>query len=210
MSMLVNIGKRYRAQKKLIDSGKAGNPEYVLKSMEAVVEQARSFQNLDRPQAIIIANKALDDCELALEKYRKVDDVDMIFEINAIKSEIHGFLTNFSVEEIDRALHKSDGDSYLDKARKELILAKKVKNIKRHDSVVYALFAIKSYDDALIFFRQENISRRDIAEAEKKEAEEFLSYFTDDEIADAKKSVLKGKGGKGAVSDIDGKIPIDL
>lgn len=193
MSMLANIGKMYRTQKKLIDSGKAGNPKYVLKSMEAVLEQARSFQNLDRPQAIIIANKVLDDCDLALEKYKKVDDVDMIFEINTIKSEIHGFLTNFSVEEIDRALHKSDGDSYLGKARKELILAKKVKNIKRHDSLVYALFAIKSYNDALIFFRRENIDRKDIAEAEKKEAEEFLKYFTEDEIADAKKSVLKGK-----------------
>lgn len=210
MSMLANIGRRYRSQKKLISEGKAGNPEYALKKIEAVVEQARSFQNLDRPQAITIANKVLDDCELALEKYRKVDDIDMVFEINALKSEVKGFLTNFSVEEVDRALHKSDGDNYLDKARKRLIIAKRVKNIKRHDSIIYVLLAIKRYDDALIFFRQENIGRKDIAEAEKKDAEDFLNYFTEDEIAEAKKSVLKGENIEDDIFDVDDETSVNL
>ncbi len=210
MSMLNNIGKRYRSQKKLISEGKAGNPEYALKKIEAVVDQARSFQNLNRSQAITIANKALDDCEQALEKYRKVDDIDMVFEINAIKSEIQGFLTNFSVEEVDRALHKSDGDNYLDEARKRLIFAKKVKNIKRRDSIVYLLAAIKRYDDALIFFRQENVGRKDIAEAEKKDAEDFLNYFTEDEIAEVKKSVLKGEDIEDDIFDVDDKKSIDF
>ena len=203
MSMLVNIGKRYRTQKKLISEGKAGNPEYALKKIKAVIEQARSFQNLDRPQAITIANKASDDCEAALERYRKVEDVDMIFEINDLKSEIQEFLTNFSVEEIDRALYKSDGDNYLDKARKKLMIAKKMKNTKRHDSIVYVLASIKRYDDALIYFRQENVGRKDIAEAEKKEAEDFLNNFTEGEISEVKKSVLKGGDYKDILSDDD-------
>lgn len=193
MSILGNIGKRYRVQKKLIDEGKSRNPEYVLKNIEAVLDQARSFRNLNRPQAIKLSDKAIADCEAALARYRQKDNIDMIFEINALKSEIQAFLTNFSVEEIDRALHKSDGDNYLDEARHKFILAKKMKNIKRVESISNALSAIARYDDALIFFKQESIPRKDIAEAEKREILEFLQLFTEDEILEAKKIVLKDK-----------------
>ncbi|NOQ55972.1 MAG: hypothetical protein GQ477_04175 [Nanohaloarchaea archaeon] len=193
MSILNNLGNRYRTQKKLIDEGKSRNPEYVLKNIEAVLDSARSFRNLNRPQAIRLSNKAMVDCEDALARYRQKDNIDMIFEINALKSEIQAFLTNFSVEEIDRALHKSDGDDYLDEARQKFILAKKMKNIKRIDSSVSALYAIARYDDALIFFKQESIPRKDIAIAEKQEVIDFLQFFTEDEIVEAKKIVLKDK-----------------
>ncbi|MBW6461504.1 MAG: hypothetical protein K0B07_00435 [DPANN group archaeon] len=193
MSILNNLSKRYREQKNLIDEGKSRNPEYVLKNIEAVLENARSFRNLNRPQAIKLSNKAIDDCDVALVLYRQKDNIDMIFEINALKSEIQAFLTNFSVEEIDRALHKSDGDNYLDEARQKFILAQKMKNIRRVESITYALGSISRYDDALIFFKQESIPRKDIAEAEKNGVLEFLQLFTEDEIADAKKLVLKNK-----------------
>ncbi|MCK5063303.1 MAG: hypothetical protein KAR23_05215, partial [Candidatus Aenigmarchaeota archaeon] len=86
---------------------------------------------------------------------------------------------------------------------KRLIFSKKVKNIKRRDSIIYLLTAIKRYDDALIFFRQENVGRKDIAEAEKKDAEDFLNYFTEEEIAEAKKSVLKGDVIEDDIFDVD-------
>ncbi len=182
------MGRKYKISSvrvnKLKDSTSA------LKNVEAIIKEARSFRNIDRPKAIFLSHKALTDCNTILDVSDVKNSVDLTVDVDMLKHEINAFLGNFSAEEIDRTLYKSEGDIYFDSARDEFLTAKDIINIKRKEAAVHAFESIVNYDACLVFFMHEKLMRAKIAEAEREKVVDFLRVFTEDEIVWAKKKAL--------------------
>ena len=128
------IGRKYK--KSSVRVNKLKDSTLALKNVEAMIKEARSFRNIDRPKAISLSHKALTDCNTILDVSDVKNSVDLTVDVDMLKHEINAFLGNFSAEEIDRTLYKSEGDIYFDSARDVFLTAKDIVNIKRKDAAL--------------------------------------------------------------------------
>ena len=194
MSLIKAVVLKYKRNKELLEKTHSNDIPYLRDSAEVCFMRADSLKHVNRVKSINLVKRSIRELEKVKILMKKYDTnyynhhsgIDV--ELKAIESRINNmreFLLDFSEEEIVSSLGENPGDKYFSHAKDLFAKAKLLKNRRRSESVK---ISYKALDDLSKAFRDyedkvsgDNLLRLDMLRNMRKEIEEFLEWFTEDE-----------------------------
>ncbi len=189
MSIISRLHRLYEKElERVREKKKKEDITTLKKEADRLYWRALELRNTHRIVSIVCAQKAI-------QIYKKL--IDLFLEQGATGDATRGFTkrvreledmleNEFSKEEIERARGLSEGDPFYVQAERMLEKAMEKRNLARIEAIAFALKAMKGFEvAAYLYHRDGEQEKEERAKKKTREVEEFLSRFSQEEIARA-------------------------